>query len=73
MPPRRRQRSIRLTAENLDHFTWLERDWVRRTSDAAPVRRRLDRAATSCAGATESAGWYDFPEPRPGPGSGHFL
>jgi hypothetical protein len=42
MPPRRRKRPIRPTAEHLDHFTWLERDWVRRTTDAVPVRRRLD-------------------------------
>lgn len=42
MPPRRRKRPIRPTAEHVDHFTWLERDRVRRTTDAIPVRRRLD-------------------------------
>jgi hypothetical protein len=40
MPPRQRKRPIRPTAEHLDHFTWLERDWVRRTPDSVPVRIR---------------------------------
>jgi hypothetical protein len=51
MPPRRRRRPIRPTAEHLDHFTSLERDWIHRTPDAVPVRRRPDRAAMNSCGA----------------------
>jgi hypothetical protein len=37
-PPKPRTRPERPTAERLDEFTMLERDWVRRTPDAVPVR-----------------------------------
>jgi hypothetical protein len=40
MPPRPRTRPERPTAERLDRFTQLERDWVRRTPDSVPVRIR---------------------------------
>jgi hypothetical protein len=40
VPPRERRRSIRPTAEHLDHLTWLERDWVRLTTDSVPIRKR---------------------------------
>ena len=39
-PPRPRTRPERPTAERLDRFTQLERDWVRRTPDSVPVRIR---------------------------------
>jgi hypothetical protein len=39
-PPKPRTRPERATAERLDRFTQLERDWVRRTPDSVPVRIR---------------------------------
>jgi hypothetical protein len=39
-PPKPRTRPERPTAERLDRFTQLERDWVRRTTDSVPVRIR---------------------------------
>jgi hypothetical protein len=40
MPPKPRTRPERPTAERLDRFTQLERDWVRWTPDSVPVRIR---------------------------------
>ena len=39
-PPVPRTRPKRPTADGLDRFTQLERDWVRRTQDSGPVRIR---------------------------------
>jgi hypothetical protein len=39
-PPKPRRRPERPTAERLDRFTLLERDWIRRTPDSLPVRIR---------------------------------
>jgi hypothetical protein len=39
-PPKPRARPERPTAERLDRFTQLERDWIRRTADFVPVRMR---------------------------------
>src|SRR5947207_1131220 len=40
LPPRSRTRPERPTAERREEFLALETDWVRRTPDARPVRRR---------------------------------
>jgi hypothetical protein len=39
-PPRLRTRPERPTAERLDRFTQLERDWIRRTPKSVSVRMR---------------------------------
>jgi hypothetical protein len=39
-PPSPRARPERPTAERLDRFTQLERDWIRWTPDSDPVRMR---------------------------------
>jgi hypothetical protein len=52
MPARERRRLIRPTTEHLDHFTWLERDWGRRATDAvsdpATCRRSDHQAQWRC-------------------------
>ena len=40
LQPRERKRPTRPTAEHLEDFTMLERDWACRTTDAAPIRPR---------------------------------
>ena len=39
-PPKPRTQPERPTAERLDRFTQLERDWIRRTPESVPVRMR---------------------------------
>jgi hypothetical protein len=42
LPPRLRKRPERPTAVRLEEFLGLETDWVRRTADSRPVRRRAE-------------------------------
>jgi hypothetical protein len=42
LPPRARRRPERPTAERLEEFLGLETDWIRRTPDTQPVRRRAE-------------------------------